>query len=190
MATIGEGMDVRGGRDGTRHGIGAALAAFAIFMAIAGGAYMAWQRGGGAAREHDRGMDRSPWIEIAPGVRMGAPGSEVKDDGAKVEVATFMGPREYVSRAQGLRRGEIVAIMGHATLDLTEAQLAEAGGRIEAVAICGRATIRVPQDWTVKAVSGLALGVLQNMARDGEHDPTKVVRVEAVVLAGKVEVTH
>jgi predicted membrane protein len=180
-------MHADDGSDSTRAGTGAALVAFALFVLIAVGSYVAWQRLGGeaAAPAHTK-----PWAEIAPGVKLMVPGDDVKDNGEKIEVVAFMRESRYASQAQHLKRVEVVAIAGHAHLDLSETLLDATGGRIEAVVIAGRADIRVPNDWTVKTTDTMNLGALDNTAREGGTDPAKVVRLETVIMAGEVHITH
>jgi predicted membrane protein len=161
-------------------GLYAALIAFVLFMLVAVGTYAAYQRLGGSAAFDGEGHD----------IIVVTPGKHTRDTGGKVEMASFFHNSQYASHATGFNHAEVVAIMGRSTLDLSGAQLAQSGGTIEAFALCGRADIKVPPDWTVKTRDYTVLGAVHNAGTDGEPAPEKVVRLEAVAIMGAVNVTH
>jgi predicted membrane protein len=180
MVTTQESTQLNGEPTQSHTGLYAAVIAFALFMLMAIGSYVAFQRQGGSAaldgEEHD--------------IIMVTPGQRTKDAGGKIEMATFFHNSVHVSHATNLKHAEVVAIVGHSTLDLTDAQLAASGGTIEAVALCGRADIKVPPDWTVKSKDYTVLGAVNNAGPDGVPVQEKVVHLEAVAIMGAVNVTH
>ena len=156
-------------------GAGAALLAFALFVAIAAGSYSAAQRRGGPG-------GRSAAGEAIAG--------RVQDDAGTVEGIAFLGGSHHVVRSKQFQGADMVAILGECDLDLTEADLAAAGGRIEAFVFFGNMRIRVPRNWTVVRDNHIVFGKLENRLETDRADPAKVVRLEAVVVMGEIEVTH
>jgi predicted membrane protein len=180
MVTTQDPMHMNGEQTRSHTGLYAALIAFALFMLVAVGSYAAFQRQGGSAAFDQDGHD---FFVVTPG-------KHTKDTGGKIEMASFFHNTLYASHTTGLKHAEVVAIVGHSTLDLTGAQLSESGGKIEAVALCGRADIKVPPDWTVKTKNFTVLGAVRNAGPDGNPTPEKVVQLEAVAIIGAVNVTH
>src|SRR5438552_1246412 len=180
MVTTQDPTRIEGEQTPSHAGLYAALVAFALFMLVAVGSYAAYQRQGGSAAFDGEGHD----------IIMVAPGDHTRDAGGKIEMAAFFHNSQYASHATGFKHAEVVAIVGHSTLDLTGAQLAASGGTIEAVALCGRADIKVPPDWTVKTKDFTVLGAVHNPGPEGEPAPEKVVQLEAVAIMGAVNVTH
>lgn len=161
-------------------GLYAALIAFVLFMLVAVGSYAAFQKAGGSENLDRPGHD----------IFVVTPGKHTTDGGGKIEMASFFHNSVHTSHATDLKHAEVVAIVGHSTLDLTDAQLAESGGTIEAFALLGRADIRVPDDWTVKIKDFTVLGAVRNPKSGGEPSPEKVVHLDAVAIVGAVNVTH
>jgi len=180
MVTTQDPTRMDGEQTQSHTGLFAALAAFALFMLLAVGSYAAYQREGGSSALDREGHD----------IIVVTPGKHTRDSGGKIEMAAFFHNSQYVSRTTDLRHAEVVAIVGHSTLDLTGAQLAGNDVTIEAVALCGRADIRVPADWTVKTKDYTVLGAVRNTGPDGQLEPEKVVHLEAVAIIGAVNVTH
>ena len=180
MVTTQDPTQMNGEQTQSHAGLYAALVAFALFMLLAVGSYAVFQRQGGSAAFEREGHD----------IIMVAPGQHTTDAGGKIEMASFFHSAVHVSRATDLKHAEVVAIVGHSTLDLTGAQLAGSGGTIEAFALLGRADIKVPADWTVKTKDFTVLGAIRNVTPAGEPAPEKVVQLEAVAVIGAVNVTH
>jgi hypothetical protein len=149
-------------------GVGAALFAFALFLLLALGAQLFWQR-------HE-GLDR----EVSTRV----------EEGSKIEAFAAFSERRAVSRAAAFRQADAAAIAGHLTLDLTEAGLAPSGGRVDALVLGGKLQVRVPEDWTVVRGEQVLLGAFVNRTRRSQADPEKVLRLEGLVLGGAIVVTH
>ena len=154
-------------------GIGAALLAFALFGIIAAGSVVVAQRSG--ARVID------PWpadsfLESA--------------DGETIKMVAVMRQVRHRSEAQAFRRAEMVTIAGSGTIDLSGARMAGEKGRLEVVVLGGRALVRVPPEWAVVTADSLTLGALRNHARKAEAEPSRTLRLEAVILGGALEVTH
>ncbi len=169
-------------------GVGAALLAFALFVAIAAGSYMVAQRRGGlesgAAGEGHAGGGRD---DHRAGDAM--PEASV-DEQPRVEGIAFLGGSHHVVRSQEFQGADMVAILGESELDLTGADLAATGGRIEAFVLFGKMHIRVPRDWTVVRDGHVVFGKFVHSLETDRADPAKKVRLEAVVVMGEIEVTH
>jgi hypothetical protein len=149
-------------------GVGAALFAFALFLLLALGAQLFWQR-----RE---GLDGSVSTRIEEGTRIEA-------------IAAFCG-RRAVSRAAAFERADAAAIAGHLTLDLTGAGLAPSGGRVDALVFGGKLELKVPEDWTVVRGEQVLLGAFVNHTRRSQADPEKILRLDGLILGGAIVVTH
>ena len=149
-------------------GIGAALFAFALFLLLVLWAQMFWRR--------QEGLDR----QVATRV----------EQGARLEAAAVLSERLAVSRSAAFEKAEAAALVGRLTLDLTEAQLAPAGGRVDAFVFGGKLEVRVPEDWTVVRGDQVLLGAYVNRARREAADPEKVLRLDGLVIGGAIVVTH
>ena len=158
-------------------GVGAAVLAFAVFGLIAAGSVLVARRHGEAGGE---GRSSGTYSESA--------------DGGRIEMVAFMRQAGHRSETHSFRSAELVTIAGSGSLDLTGARMASDSGRLEVVVIGGRAVVRVPPDWEVVSKDSLAAGRLDNRARRaaGEvtRERTRTLRLEAVVLGGRLEVTH
>ena len=149
-------------------GIGAALGAFALFLLLALGAQLFWQRHEGIEREVSTRIE----------------------EGARVEAFAFFSGRRAVSRAAEFERADAAAIAGHLTLDLTEARLAPSGGRVSVFVFGGKLEVKVPEGWTVVRGEQVLLGAFVNHTRRSQADPEKVLRLDGLVLGGALVVTH
>jgi hypothetical protein len=159
--------------DGTRPGVGAALIAFAVFALIVAGAVLVARRQGEPTKN-----------------RWSAARVEESANGEQVEMVTVMRRAEHRSEASSFRSAEMVTIAGRGSLDLTGARMAGDSGRLEVLVIGGRAQVRVPPEWAVVIEDSLAVGAVDNRARRAEADPARKLILEAVVLGGRLEVTH
>jgi hypothetical protein len=155
-------------------GVGAALMAFALFGLIAAGSVIVAQRSGTV-----RVVD--PWS---------ADSYRESDDGGTIEMTAVMQQVRRKSMAQAFRRAEMVTIAGNGTIDLTEARMAGERGKLEVVVLAGRATVKVPPQWAVVTEDSLTLGALDNNASRAQAEPSQILRLDAVILGGRLEVTH
>jgi hypothetical protein len=154
-------------------GVGAALLAFAVFGVIAAGSVLVAQRGGGSAGD----------LGPADSFRESA-------DGGTIEMVAVMRQVRRKSEAQAFRRAEMVTIAGSGTIDLSAARMAGDRGRLEVVVLAGHARVKVPPQWAVVTADSLTLGALNNHASKAEGEPARILRLEAVILGGALEVTH
>jgi hypothetical protein len=155
-------------------GVGAALVAFVIFAGICAGSVA-------LARRHGTLYD-----DARPGDRS-AGTSELES----VEAQAIMRQASYFSDSQSFRRAELVTIAGRGELDLSAAKMKGDRGRLEVVVIAGAAIVKVPPDWAVVSADNIAAaGVIENRAKQAEGTDVKKVRLEAFVLAGRLDVIH
>ena len=153
-------------------GVGAALLAFMVFALITAGAFLLAPAGG------------------APNRTWSAAQIEESPDGGRLEMVTVARRSEHRSEARAFRRAEMVTIAGRGELDLTAVKMAGESGRLEVVVIGGRADVRVPPEWAVETSDSLAAGAIVNRARKAEGEPARRLVLEAVVLGGRLEVSH
>lgn len=148
-------------------GLATALLAFAVFLALLIGAYMAWRN------------------RPAPEVHIGDAGTA-----SRIEQFAMMTESREVSRTPDFRRAEIAAVMGHGVLDLRQADIKGREAVIEAFVLMGHATIRVPESWTVVTKDMVVMGGTRNHTRREGTDPEKRLRVEGMVLMGALTISH
>ena len=149
-------------------GVGAALFAFGLFLLLALGAQLFWQR-------HE-GLDGDVRTRI--------------EEGARMEALAAFSERRAVSRSVAFEKAEVAVLAGRLKLDLTEAQPAPAGASVEAAVFGGKLEVRVPEGWTVVRGEQVVLGAFVNRTRDAQADPEKVLRLEGLVVGGAIVVTH
>lgn len=149
-------------------GVGAALFAFGLFLLLALGAQLFWQR-------HE-GLDGNVATRI--------------EDRARMEALAAFSERRAVSRSASFEKADLAVLAGRLTLDLTEARLAPAGGSVEAAVLGGKLEVRVPEDWTVVRGEQVLLGAFINRTRRSQADPGKILRLEGLVVGGAIVVTH
>ena len=154
-------------------GVGAALLAFVVFGAIVAGSVILAQRN---IEVKTRFGPTDDWRESA--------------DGSKVEMVTVMRNLRRSSETKAFKSGEMVTIAGAGLIDLTGAQMAGENSRLDVVVLGGRAHVRVPADWAVEMHDGLTLGASSNRASKATVEPAKRLRLEAVILGGRLDVTH
>lgn len=154
-------------------GVGAAFLAFAVFVIIAAGSVAVAQRSGTL-------YDDGRWV-----------GRESESsDGGRVEVAALMRHVRHRSETQDFRRAEMVTIAGSSVLDLSGARMKAEKGTLEVVVIAGSAFVKVPPDWAVVSTDSISVGQIDNRARKAEGSLAGKLRLEAVVLGGRLEVSH
>jgi predicted membrane protein len=154
--------------DGARRGPGlwAALLAFGLLVVMAAGSVKVLRERGPRTTtgEADQSADGS------------------------IDATAIMGGREVDAGTREFRTVDAVAIMGHSTVDLRNARLSGERAVIDAVAIMGRVEIIVPPDWEVTKGDMLTAGSISNMARRSEAENPKQVRIDGVVLMGRLDV--
>ena len=157
----------------TGPGAWAAILAFVVFGTIVAGSVMLAQKNIHVKTEFGPGSD---YRESA--------------DGSKVEMVTVMRANARKSEAKAFRDGEMVTIAGNSMIDLTGAQMAGEKGRLQVVVLGGHAHVRVPDEWAVETEDSVTVGALSNRASKAISEPAKKLRLEAVILGGRLDVTH
>jgi predicted membrane protein len=85
--------------------------------------------------------------------------------------------------------GRITALLASVEIDLTRAKLAAEGARLEASAVLGSITLRVPQTWNVAVTGTPLLGSVENKARrDPQAADRPALQIEVTATLGSVEV--
>ena len=167
-------MTIPDAQQTSRPGVGTALIAFAIFAGICAGSIALARRTGSL-------YDEGPSTGL---------NSESSENG-RVEVSAIMRHVDYHSDPQAFRRAELVAIAGRGVLDLSAAKMKGDSGTLEVVVIAGAAIVKVPPDWAVVSADNIAAaGAIENQAKKGEGSEVKKIRLEAFVLAGRLDVVH
>ena len=147
-----------------RPGTGSAIAAFALLLAVAYGAYQLGQR-----RADLDGL-------LAAGSNLNA--------------VAVMGPRHFFSNAPDFRSADMAAVMGQSELDLRGADLAGEVSKVDAFVLFGRATLRVPEGWMVECHTASIFGGVENRVLKQGADPAKRVKVTGLIVFGALEISH
>jgi Cell wall-active antibiotics response LiaF, C-terminal len=149
-------------------GVGAALAAFAIFLALMVGSYVYWQGGEGA--------------------EMGASGGT--SDAPRIEAVAVMGLHEEKNTSQDFRHAETACVMARNVIDLRQADIQGKEAVIENFVLMGRTEILVPEDWTVVTKGITIMGGVENSTRRDKANPSKRLKIEGLVLMGAISIGH
>ncbi|MBP1631873.1 MAG: hypothetical protein H6Q11_161 [Acidobacteria bacterium] len=98
---------------------------------------------------------------------------------------------KLASRAHGLQRVSLTAVLGKLRLDLTGARLDPAGARLAATSLFGHIDVIVPEGWAVE-VRGLPIvGAWDDtVSRRGLGPDSPRLEVHVLVVLGGVEVKH
>jgi len=98
---------------------------------------------------------------------------------------------KLASRAYGLQRVSLTAVLGKLRLDLTGARLDPAGARLAATSLFGHIDVIVPEGWAVE-VRGLPIvGAWDDtVSRRGLGPDSPRLEVHVLVVLGGVEVKH
>jgi len=98
---------------------------------------------------------------------------------------------KLASRAYGLQRVSLTAVLGKLRLDLTGARLDPAGARLSATSLFGHIDVIVPEGWAVE-VRGLPIvGAWDDtVSRRGLGPDSPRLEVHVLVVLGGVEVKH
>ena len=111
-------------------------------------------------------------------------------DPDNVDSFVIFGTVETFSRSRHFRGGSAVSMFGEIKLDLREAQPTSEGATLDATALFGALSIRVPKEWRVEVNGAPIFGSINNQAiADGspsEDAPT--LKVDALALFGEVKI--
>ena len=114
----------------------------------------------------------------------------IGDDLDSLDSFVIFGTIETRSRSQQFRGGSAVSMFGEIKLDLREAQPTSEGATLDATALFGALSIRVPKEWRVEVNGAPIFGSINNLAiADGspsEDAPT--LKVDALALFGEVKI--
>ncbi|HHC08382.1 MAG TPA: hypothetical protein ENK55_06665 [Actinobacteria bacterium] len=102
-------------------------------------------------------------------------------------VVSVLEGAEFVSRASELRRGRVVAVLGGAKLDLTQARPVE-GARLTLVAVAGAIDVFVPLDWRLRVGERVVLGDVLQVATPRLVDEGPTVAVDALAIGGGISI--
>ena len=102
----------------------------------------------------------------------------------------IFGNVETLSRSQQFRGGSAVSMFGEIKLDLREAQPTSDHATLDATAIFGAVSIRVPRDWRVEVSGAPIFGKITNQAiADGSSSQgTAALKLDALAIFGEVNV--
>jgi predicted membrane protein len=120
--------------------------------------------------------------EIAPEVITDCPG----------EVTAVFGKDRRVFQGQLHGKQSLTGVFGKVYGDFSGCTLAPGGASIEVTAVFGKASLRIPANWTVKITSNAVMGEVvdrRNMSGDGEQTED-VLLLEANGIFGTVELTN
>lgn len=152
-----------------RPGTGAALAAFALFMAVAAGAY--------AYQSHRA----DEW------------GGESDANGSTrshFDAEAFMHESRVTSETPDFRGADVATVMGQCIIDLRRADIATGQAEVENFIFWGQTQIRVPENWTVERKGLLVWGGFKNTVHPDKADPAKRLRLTGLVLMGQLTVSN
>ena len=107
----------------------------------------------------------------------------------RLDEFAVLGSVESRNESERFEGGRITALLGNAEIDLTRAKLATEGARLEASAVLGSITLRVPQTWNVAVTGTPLLGSVENKARrDPQAADRPTLQIRATATLGSVEV--
>ena len=110
-------------------------------------------------------------------------------DADQVNAIAFWWGAERRSAAQQFRSAGLTAIMGGVDLDLRQAGLAP-GARVDAFALMGGISVKVPPGWRVELTGLPLLGGYENKTVPATDPTAPVLTVHAVAIMGGVVVRH
>lgn len=125
------------------------------------------------------------WRTIA-GPRAAPAAAGAPDD--TVHLFALMAGNEVRSVARAFRGGDLAAVMGGVTLDLTQAQMEGDTAVLDVVAFWGGIEIRVPRDWTVTSTVFPLMGGFEDNTKPVAEAPAKRLLIRGVAVMGGVEV--
>jgi hypothetical protein len=146
--------------------VGAAILAFGILVAMTAGSLKILRERGEAA----------------------APAGHVSVRGGSIDAIAVMSGQSFNAGTAEFKEVDAVAIMGRTVLDLRHARVSGDRPVIQAVAIMGHVDILVPPDWEIVTGDMLTAGSMKNMARHAEVENPVRVRIDGVVMMGRLDV--
>jgi hypothetical protein len=92
----------------------------------------------------------------------------------------------------GVRGATVLAVLGQSEIDLSEGILPEGAASLQAGAILGQVTVRIPRDWRVESDGAAVLGKFRDLAGRAPEDDrgAPLLRVHGLALLGAVTITH
>lgn len=108
-----------------------------------------------------------------------------------VDGLAVLSSARVATRSEKFRHASVTAVVGGATLDLTEATPVATGGVVDATAVLGSITVLVPRGWHVELRGIPLLGAWDDTTDRqviGSGSPRLTVR--ALVVLGGIEVKH
>ncbi len=119
----------------------------------------------------------------------------INEDGPRVidtdnfDRETVLGENLYRVTAQRFKRGKISAVMGHARIDFTGAQMEGDTAELEAETVMGHIECRVPREWQVVLEGSPFLGAFENNAAPTK-EPGKQLIVKGSAVMGQIDVKN
>jgi predicted membrane protein len=107
----------------------------------------------------------------------------------RLDEFAVLGSIENRNESVRFEGGRITALLASVEIDLTQAKLAAEGARLEASAVLGSITLRVPQTWNVAVTGTPLLGSVENKARrDPQAADRPALQIEVTATLGSVEI--
>ena len=107
----------------------------------------------------------------------------------RLDEFAVLGSIENRNESVRFEGGRITALLASVEIDLTRAKLAAEGARLEASAVLGSITLRVPQTWNVAVTGTPLLGSVENKARrDPQAANGPALQIQVTATLGSVEV--
>jgi len=103
-------------------------------------------------------------------------------------ISIFGGDRKRIG-SDTFTGGEIIAVFGGPTIDLRETSVENPPAVLDFVTIFGGATVRVPEEWTVKTETLAIFGSVSDKRATAGHADTADLVLEGVSLFGGVKIT-
>jgi predicted membrane protein len=137
-------------------------------------------------------------ILIGPAVRrkrrrndtIGGPPRQHTSAAGWIERFAIFGGSDTKSRADPFTGGELTAVFGGVSLDLSEARLPREWAELEATAVFGGVEIKIPRDWRVEVNGTPILGGIDIKALEPEDPDAPVLRIEATAIFGGVDIQN
>lgn len=103
------------------------------------------------------------------------------------EISAIFSGSETSNRSQNYQGGNVVAVFGGVSLDLTDAKIKDEA-QLNIFALCGGVELKVPKDWRVISKVAPILGGVENKSRGVEKDSGPVLILTGTAALGGVEV--
>ncbi len=103
-------------------------------------------------------------------------------------VAAFWGGRSYKNSSASLSSGVAVAALGGIDLDLRRARLHPGGADLLLRVYAGGMQVRVPGTWRIELHKDVRGGHIELDLPDGPPDDAPVLDVDALIVAGGLEI--